>query len=290
MEKFPRVDDFTFPNGSKARAIHIDKDTPAEAILAEFAFDPFPRAVIPITGGATHMRYLTEDGFQSIHLLVNLVVDFAFEHNIILVDGATNTGVMEIIGSRYGYVRAQNATRTLPPLLGFVPFSLVNYPIPNPNENDCNLDPNHPYFILVHGANVWGDEVESMFALVNTMATKIPSVALIVNGGLTTLKEAINNIRIGREIIVLGGGQRATKVIFAALDGANRKELTGILMDKTEKLVSSDDPDFQQTLERALGQLSEIASYKKIIKFGNDKTPEELKSLLLQKLKLTTLG
>jgi hypothetical protein len=290
MENSLCVDDFTFSNGSKARAIHVEKDTPAEAILAEFAFDPFPRAVIPISGGATHMRYLTDDGFQPTRLLVNFVVDFAFEHNIMLVDGATNTGVMEIIGDHYGNIRARKPIRALPPLLGFVPFSLINYPIPSPNDNDHNLDPNHPYFVLVHGVNKWGDEVDRMFALVNAMATKIPSVALIVNGGLTTLKEAINNISIGREIIVLGGGQRATKVIFAALDGASHKELTEILLDKTEKLVSTDALSIKQTLKEALCQLDKIASYEKISKFGNDKTPGELKFLLLQKLKLSALG
>jgi hypothetical protein len=117
------------------------------------------------------------------------------------------------------------------------------------------------------------------------MVTKnVPSISLIVNGGLTTLKEAVLNIRHGREIIVLDGGYRATKLIFAALDGASCDDLTSILMDENENLIRSDNPDPQRALKIALDQLDEIAKYQKIFRLRHDRTPNDLKEFLSLKL------
>lgn len=294
MEKFPRVEDFMFSNGFKARAIHIVKDTPPEAILAKLAFDPFPCAVIPVSGGAKDFpRYLPNNGFLKMHSFIEAVVEVAFNKRIMLVDGGTNTGVMQLIGSFFEKISKSDPNCILPPLIGFVPEPKVNYPgasIEGRDPKADSLDPNHSCFVLVNDVQEWGDEVDSMFALVNSLSARLPSVSLIVNGGLTTLKEAVRNARDGREIIVIEGSLRATRAIIAAINGATENELTKILFDKLDNevsLIDVNDNQYKQKLDNALSDLKEIAQYNKITRFGLDSTPVELTTLVIDKLGLT---
>lgn len=293
-ETAPGTDDIAFPGNSRARTIHINKDTPAEEILAEFAFDPFPRAVIQISGGAKEFpRYLPNNGFAKMRDLIKSIVDMAFEKNIMLVDGGTNTGVMQLIGNFFKERRISNPKDNIPPLVGFVPELLVNYPgasIKGRDPEADSLDPNHPYFVLVKDAKVWGDEADSMFAFVNTLSMRIPSVSLIVNGGLATLKDAVHNVRYGREIIVIDGSQRATRAIIAAINGSTESELTKILLDRSNEgasLIDIKNHYYEQKLESALSDLTEIAQYKKITRFSLDASPVELTNLIVSKLGLT---
>jgi hypothetical protein len=124
------------------------------------------------------------------------------------------------------------------------------------------LEPNHPYFVFVRDVQDWGGEVDNMFALVNFLSRNMPSVALVVNGGLTTLSETVRNARYGREIIVLEGSQRAAKAIIAAINGKTEKELIEILLDPESKLIKPEDS--KQKLDNALSELREIGQYDKM--------------------------
>jgi hypothetical protein len=159
----PQKTEIQFPNGNIAQAIKVIRKTSPKSILKVLDLNPFPTAVIPISGGA---KYLSPIGFTRIYSFVEAVVDLAFEKNIMLVDGGTNTGVMEIIGKHYGFVQAQNPKKIIPPLIGFIPLPLVKLPGQEFTNEDVLLQPHHPYFIFVHDAYEWGEEVESMFALV----------------------------------------------------------------------------------------------------------------------------
>ncbi|MEW5871230.1 MAG: hypothetical protein AB1894_18305 [Chloroflexota bacterium] len=281
MSIFPYKRNIDFPNGFSAQAIESDIETEPKSIFECLDLEVLPKAVIPISGGATHFP---PEIFVRIRPLMKAVVELAFERQIMLVDGGTKQGVMEIVGDLFRKARVAQKDLSYPPLVGFVPEFKISYPGASTKERDpqpSELDPNHPYFVLIHGAYRWGEEVKCMFGLVNYLSFSLPSVALIVNGGLTTLLEVVYSIQQNRQIIVFDGTHRVAKVICSALDGASNDYLISIL-----KGIDPVNPVSKNDIDDALLRLDQIKNYQGITRFNLGQPIEELIELVLSKLSM----
>ena len=282
MARLPRVITIDFENGRSAKAIEVRVGIDPEIILDHLELTPYPRAVISISGGAND--YPREIYLKTCQAMKS-VVEVAYEERVMIIDGGTNAGIMKIVGDIFSQM---NEGYSRPPLLGVVPNYMVTYPgaLGRRHSLPASLDSNHQYFILLHGATDWGGEVESMFALVGRLSQEMPSIGIIANGGITTLHEVFNSIKQGREIIVLRGSKRAVKVILAAIEGESDSNLTKLLMDKDMKLLNPEGKDNDVKLQDILDGLKSVAGYGKITCFDLDSSPQKLKILLLDKLKI----
>src|SRR5688572_4812386 len=111
--------------------------------------------------------------------IVNNVVQFAADNCLMIVDGGTKSGIMEIIGERVSVLKRK------PLLLGVAPAGKVTYPGMSNNErvsDTVQLEPNHSHFILVEGSQ-WGDETETLFEVVKAFDENIRVMALLAGGG-----------------------------------------------------------------------------------------------------------
>lgn len=126
------------------------------------------------------------------------LVPFAILRNAAIVDGGTDSGVMGIVG------RARQRVGGHFPLVGIVAREIENI--------ESMLEPHHTHFILCPGKE-WGDESEWIAAAASALAGKQPSIAVLINGGTITWKDAHMNIKYGRSVLIAEGSGRAADVI-----------------------------------------------------------------------------
>lgn len=291
-----------FGEGHHGYAVFIRKDTNPQRVMSLLKLDPTPKGVICISGGATAFPPEIRD--RTVRLIENVIAPVSYKHALLVVDGGTETGVMQIIGEAFDKERvrmtriiggenggARRKTGDLhdPLLMGFVPASKVTFPgdgrSPKPN---IQLDRNHVYFVMVTDADDWGEEVEYMFGFIDHLVTrkKLPFINIIANGGRITIKEAHHAVQKGYHIVVLEGSKRATEVIVAALNGASQHDLAIAL--KQFGIVGTSPEQLQETLS----WLNDIANYsknarEKVARFDFLSRPlEELERLILSKLGL----
>jgi hypothetical protein len=264
----------TFDATRQSRAVYVTTNTNPEEILDGLNLSPLPRGVISISGGAKEFPPAAIE--RTIALIRKVIVPITYKHNLLIVDGGTEAGVMRITGEtfrlEYPPAKIIGGTDVAPnrgddqnylPLLGVVPRSRVKYPgINHSSTRECCLDPNHFYFILVSDAQNWGEEVDCMFAFLDYLAIQkqIPVVNIVANGGRITIKEAFHAVENGWQVVVWEGSHRAAEVIIAALDGASRQNLIN-LFDQCGVRVQ--ESEIQETLH----WLDVIAGYKRLDRF-----------------------
>lgn len=269
------------------------KDTLPQDILAGFNLNPLPKGIICISGGAKSFpRKVVK---PTARLTEFAIAPIVFEYNLLIIDGGTKAGVMQLIGQvlrkvKYGDPATQNTFLTQDcefetlPLMGFVPETKVTYhgAVPLPGR-EIELDHNHTYCVLVSEAQDWGEEVECMFAFIDYLADAehLPLVHIIANGGQVTIKEVYHSVQKERHIIVLEGSTRATQIIVAALDGASEKTLIDLF---AEHKITTQMHEVQETLS----WLKEIMVYDKITRFDFwSGDHEKLKEIILSSLGLS---
>lgn len=207
-----------FPNGNRARAVHTPTAIDGVAILDALDLPP-ARAVLLIHGGAKNMSLIAATRLR--RLIAELVIQIAAKENIMVIDGGTQVGVAEIVGSG----RAELAGGS--PLIGVCPRALISWTDDPSAQGLTPLEPNHTHFILTDG-NRWGDEIEAMFALAAALSKRLPAIALLVNGGDGARKEVLYNVHQEREIIVLAGSGRLADNIAAGMKGNVQPPDSGI--------------------------------------------------------------
>jgi hypothetical protein len=273
-----------FPTGQVAQAIEICKLSSPQDVASYIQTIESVRGVMPVSGGA--YDYPT-DVIEPTSRLIRELLHLAFEHNIMLIDGGTNTGVMKIIGENYLFCKNKMQQFSPPPVIGFSPKNKVYIPgITTNMDGLAPLDNNHPYFVLINDAQDWGEEVNSMFALVDHISSRVPSLALVANGGLTTLIEVCHSVEKKRQIVVLEGTKRAAMLIVSTLRGDSQSELERILTDPEVNLIKANDPDREKKIERVLSQLEIIRKYDKIAVFDLANPTSEFRHKVLQYLSL----
>jgi len=195
-----------FPGGSTAHIVNAQDDVGVDTLLSALAIE-IPQALVVITGGAGGMG---EEETESLRpLFVDGLAYLASQNRIAILDGGTDSGVMKLMGEGA-------AKYDLPgPLIGVCPATKVTWPEHTNPEAVTRLEPHHSHFVLTAGKE-FGTESEMIYAIADTLAEQIPSVALMVNGGPITYDEALRNVEQGREIIVLKGSGRAADAIADA--------------------------------------------------------------------------
>jgi hypothetical protein len=163
-----------------------------------------PRPVIFISGGASAMS--EEDIALTRSLVEDGIAAFAAEHNITVIDGGTDAGVMQMIGQarqKYNYKF---------PLIGIAPRLLVEYPgFQNPGK-EAELQDGHSHFVLVD-SNEWGAESQTIVDLTRAIANRqYPMLGVLINGG-----------KIAERDIYLATSKGDNRIPVLILEGSGRK-------------------------------------------------------------------
>ena len=284
----------TFDPDHIAKAIIIASTTdPPADVLEVMRLEKMPKGILSITGGTG--KFPAELEQQTRIIIESAIVPLAYEYNLMVIDGGTNAGVIQIIGDAVEKARsiypqvigseAPSEFTSRPPLVGFAPRPKVLAPsIEQIEENSVSLDQNHTYFILISDVEDWGGEVEYMFSFIEYLVLEqnIPALQIIFNGGRITIKEVHYAVLQHRPVLLLEGSMRAVEVIAAVLDGASRETITQLLLDKRRNIIEI------QQLEETFEWLSAIREHNRLIERFNIKTQtlNELRSLILSKLHL----
>lgn len=205
-----KIQEISFPNGNRALAVSSLPGAPVASIVQALGI-PQPRSLIMIAGGAAQMG--EQDRANLVRLFSDGIASIAATHHALVIDGGTQSGVMELMGQ--GVARQPQR----PSLLGISPSGNITYPgktSPQASQEQAPLDPNHSHFVLVD-SNQWGGETETMYELAEVYSQSCPSVAILVNGGAIARNEALFNVRQGRPIIVIEGSGRLADQLVEAL-------------------------------------------------------------------------
>lgn len=252
-----------FGGERRARMVVAPAAADAGAILDALGLE-LPDAVLMIFGGAAHMEAGLETEIAA--AFRNSILPVVAACNALIIDGGTQAGIMEIVGT----LGAEGTPR--PIMLGVAPLGAVTFPgkahmadvhgfatVPEAEIGGlAPLDPNHSHFALTPTTE-WGSETAIMFqiaaALSKREAKPRPLAALLFNGGMIAKQEALQCVRQGWPLIALQGTGRLADQIAQAKSQHNRAsddaELTEIITSHRLKVVSL--ADVAVALGEALG-------------------------------------
>lgn len=198
-----KSDTFTidFGNGKFSPAIRIGPNDDPYKIIERFGLI-IPRPTIFITGGASQMT--DDDIARTREIVYDGIAAFAEDHNLTVIDGGTEAGVMQMIGE------ARKDRNYRFPLIGVCPHSKVSYPgFKNPQE-EAVLEDGHSHFVLIE-APEWGDESQMIVNLTRAIAAGQPMIGILINGG-----------KIAERDVYLATTQGDNRVPILVLDGSGR--------------------------------------------------------------------
>jgi len=184
--------------GSPVSILLTPRKTRGDAILAALNV-PRPRAVVVLNGGTDELApdIASQLGRALQEGLARVVIDDA----ITVVSGGTDAGVFALFGKGLD-------PRATAPCIGVAPAALIESSVGAPSVgNRVSLEPHHTHFVLVEG-DQWGDETKTMLSLVEALAEKARSVAILAGGGPIAKREVLEHVRQGREVILLEGSGR----------------------------------------------------------------------------------
>ncbi|MDJ0706613.1 MAG: hypothetical protein QNJ46_25360 [Leptolyngbyaceae cyanobacterium MO_188.B28] len=189
---------------------HIQNQDELPKLFRDLGFE-FPRPALVVVGGASK---LSEADFKRVQkLFTEVLAPLAQELGLFVVDGGTDAGVMRLIG------HARSAIDGTFPLIGVAPIGLVTFPEQHsPNPDASPLEPNHTHCLLIPG-DKWGDESPWIADVATVLSKGLPSVAVLINGGEVTWKDASCNVDEKRPIVVIAGSGRTADIMADALKG-----------------------------------------------------------------------
>ncbi len=266
-----------FDRTRRAYCFFTAEHTTPQDIISGLNLSPLPKGIIFISGGAA--KFPPDTTEITNRLIEFAIAPFVYKHNLLIVDGGTQSGIMEITGEVLSRVTCPNSE--VLPLMGFAPEPKVIYGnMKFSSQRQDRLDPNHSYFVLINETPDWCEAVETMFSFLGYLAEvkHLPIIQIVFNGGRITLKDAYYSVQRGFRIIVLDGSCRAPEVIVAAMNGASEADLIALL-EKHEIAIQTHE------LKETLVWLQEIAEYNRITPF-NFQTGhyDELKAAILSGL------
>lgn len=167
------------------------------------------RPVLVLVGGAGGMSQEHLD--RTAEVLNNWVVPVLDPLGAAVVDGGTDSGVMQVMG------KARSAARAEFPLIGVVAEGTVSAGTGDAQAG-AEIEPRHSHVILVPGDS-WGDESPWLADVADAVAGASRSVTLVVNGGEITYDDIARSVERHRPVVVLAGTGRTADAIGAANDG-----------------------------------------------------------------------
>jgi hypothetical protein len=202
-----------------ASLVHVDSLRQISLAVKQLGV-PQDRPVIVVVGGAG--RVSDQDLRKIEQLFQAVLAPVAEACGAVVVDGGTDTGVMKLMG------KARLLTHSHFPLVGVSPGRLSILPnTPATHTEAAPLEPNHTHFILVKGDR-WGDESKYLARVATKIAGKSASIAIVINGGEITLRDAECSVQEKRPLWVIEGTGRTADRLVAATRGEEDDRLRRI--------------------------------------------------------------
>jgi len=199
-----------FGDGHAARVARPRRLADVAAAVGEFGLAG-GRRVLVVVGGASGLDEPAKERLRP--LFSQVLVPVARAWNAVVVDGGTDSGVMQLLGQAVGRGQASF------PLVGVAVDKQVSLPGDAAESRGLTaLERNHTHFVLVPGSS-WGDESPWLARVATEIAAGAPSVTVLIDGGEIALKDAANSVAAGRPVLAIKGTGRAADRIAAALDG-----------------------------------------------------------------------
>jgi hypothetical protein len=203
----------TFPGGEIASRIRVGHPGELPVALDRIGLAE-SRPTLALVGGAQALA--ASDMARLRSLFIEVLAPVAEQLGLYVVDGGTDAGIMSLIGE------ARAATRSTFPLIGVAATGTVALPMQAVSPADAELlallEPHHTHFVLVPGSS-WGDEALWLAQVASTLADKLPSLTVLMNGGEITWLDARCSIQAGRPILVLEGTGRAADALAKGTRG-----------------------------------------------------------------------
>lgn len=206
-----KVEDETMP------AVYVDKDDDPLKALDALGLQKRPRPAIFITGGAGNMS--EKDKELTRELFEQAIAPFAQKYNITVIDGATKSGVIEMMAM------ARKKGNFTFPLIGIAPHSKVLYP-GHTNTEGNELCPGHSHFVFVTG-DEYGAESEMIIWMSHMLAggkrdnsiRTLPALGIVINGGQITRQEAYmaSTKELSIPLVVMEGSGRFADELSSAV-------------------------------------------------------------------------
>lgn len=231
-----------FANQHHATAVRVRPHDNAQDIMNLLGLAHAP--AIFITGGAA---YMTPEDIERTNEMIASIAAFAQENGITVIDGGTESGVMQMIGEAR---RSHNYTF---PLIGIAPLGKISYPGYKNPEEEAFLEDSHTCFVLVDG-DEWGIESEMLVSMTNAISNqrRLRACGVLINGGKIASQDVYLAVSKELPMLVLeGSGRFADEVATAFRTGkANQNILRAILAGGDIQLVSTIDgpPAMRQKL------------------------------------------
>jgi hypothetical protein len=251
--QMPKIERQTisFPNGNKSSAVTASLDATAQSIVEALGLEQ-PKALILLSGGAAG---LDESVKPKIHrLLDHTVAQVAAETHALILDGGTQSGVMELMGKAVGECEHKIT------LLGIAPAGKVTYPgdIEKKTENIEQLDANHTHFVLVD-CDDWGCESKTLFEVAKYLGKNVPVVTILINGGALAKEEVRQSVRQKWPVLVVEKTGRLADEVAKAWKKRGKGEirdasLNEIVEDGNIQFFNLNDraDGFEEALSRCL--------------------------------------
>lgn len=192
-----------FEDGQTARATAIPPKADAHSVVQALEL-AVPRPVLFISGGAGNMS--AEDMEATTHVIQDAVALFAEQNRVVVIDGGTDAGVMQMIGE------ARHRRGFKFPLVGVAPLSRVQYPTHVNAKSEAYLQSGHSHFVLLKRGS-WGHESQTIIDLTRAISGgAYPMLGILINGG-----------KIAQQDIYLATTPGEHQIPVLVLDGSGRK-------------------------------------------------------------------
>lgn len=228
--------EINFEDGGQALAIKTNAETPMDDIVSALGLQT-PAPCIFISGGAGGM---SDDDIEKTRVIMDEgIAKFAAQHGITVIDGGTESGVMQMIGE------ARRNHHYSFPLIGVAPESKVQYPGSNNENSEAELDANHSHFVLVD-TDEWGGESQTIIDLTRRICgmKQKHALGILINGGKIAQQDIYLATAQGDQripvLVLEGSGRFAEELATAFRTGyANQRILQAIIAGGDIKLLAT---------------------------------------------------
>lgn len=162
-----------------------------------------PYSTIAIIGGVN----IDDRCISGLKALFNVIALLAQSHQLAIVDGGTNYGIMRLMGE----ARA-NIDGTFP-LIGVLPAAKVTG-----NQTNVELESHHTHILLCPGEE-WGDESLWLARLASVLSEKKPSITILANGGAVAWLDVACSLAEGRTVVTVAGTGRTADILAEGVRG-----------------------------------------------------------------------
>ena len=223
-----------FAPGETRPALRCAPHSDPARLLAFLGLD-IPRPAIFLSGGAGAMS--EEELARTRQVVEEGLVSFAQEEGCLVIDGGTDSGVMQMLGD------ARRRSGATFPLLGVAPAGRVRFPGHERSDADAELHAGHSHFGWVP-ANAGGDKALIIFELPRAPAAGVrPMLGVLINGGKIAQKDVWLATAQGEQripvVVLEGSGRAADEVARATRTGQSDSDVIKAIVDGGEIHVAS---------------------------------------------------